>query len=573
MTWWPRKTGHDDRRAPGCPGTCGPRSRRPGAACRARRRPGAAAGRRRRRTSRGLAPASWWAMHAELAVHQLALVVVARLDHAVADAQRRSRGSAAPSGLQPRAQLGVQRVDAERAAMHRGEHEDVARGIEVVVRRAGARRRATRPRRTSRRRSSRSTRKKSRTSSAPASVGGGSPALMACAARTISERAAWRKISVRRTVGTTPESIRSSSTRAGADGRRAGRRRRRAARACAARRRRAARRRAARDSIDASSTTSTSAPGDRVVRAALEALVGDPAEQAVDRRRLRARRLRQPPRGLAGRRAQPDAARRAPRTRSTSARIVAVLPVPGPPVRIARRPPRTASTTAHWSSVGTKSPRRRALAVVEAAATGSSVASARAWRASRRSRPSIAGSASRSPSATSRPRATSSSMRPSTSSPSSDGRARDQLLAREQAVPVALGLGEHVQHAGVQALGRVAGRSRARARARRRSRTRRRRPRSRSRGRARSSSIASGPNARSIRAAAAAVDAVLGEEQPQRAASAQLLPGAHGRRRSARARCRGPRAARARGSRVDDARARRSRAAPAARRRPTARRA
>ena len=53
--------------------------------------------------------------------------------------------------------------------------------------------------------------------SSPATVGGGSPALIACAARTISERAAWRKISVRRTVGTAPDSMRSSRTRPGPD--------------------------------------------------------------------------------------------------------------------------------------------------------------------------------------------------------------------------------------------------------------------------------------------------------------------------------------------------------------------
>ena len=60
--------------------------------------------------------------------------------------------------------------------------------------------------------------KKSRMSSSPATVGGGSPALIACAARTISDRAAWRKISVRRTVGTASDSMRSSSTRPGPTG-------------------------------------------------------------------------------------------------------------------------------------------------------------------------------------------------------------------------------------------------------------------------------------------------------------------------------------------------------------------
>ena len=44
---------------------------------------------------------------------------------------------------------------------------------------------------------------------------------------------------------------------------------------------------------------------DRVGRPARRALAGHPLEQTVDRRRLRARALRQPPRGLPGRRAQP----------------------------------------------------------------------------------------------------------------------------------------------------------------------------------------------------------------------------------------------------------------------------
>lgn len=43
-------------------------------------------------------------------------------------------------------------------------------------------------------------------------------------------------------------------------------------------------------------------------------------------------------------------------SRSTSARIVAVLPVPGPPVRIASRWATTCMTPSHWSSLGTNGP-------------------------------------------------------------------------------------------------------------------------------------------------------------------------------------------------------------------------
>ena len=81
--------------------------------------------------------------------------------------------------------------------------------------------------------------------------------------------------------------------------------------------------------IEVSSTISR--PGvDLVDR---RALAGDPAERGVDRGRVGARRLGHPARGAAGRRDERDLAFCA-LAAATSSRIVAVLPVPGPPVTI-----------------------------------------------------------------------------------------------------------------------------------------------------------------------------------------------------------------------------------------------
>ena len=73
--------------------------------------------------------------------------------------------------------------------------------------------------------------------------------------------------------------------------------------------------------------------------------------------------------------------RRSACRRSTSARIVIVLPVPGPPVRIASRRSSTARTTAHCASVGARSPVGRSIAPRRR--RGSSSISARTWRARR----------------------------------------------------------------------------------------------------------------------------------------------------------------------------------------------
>ena len=72
---------------------------------------------------------------AALAVHELALVVVARLDDAVADAQRRA-GDRLAVRVEPRAQLVVERVDPDRAAVHRREHLHLGDRVEAVVARA-----------------------------------------------------------------------------------------------------------------------------------------------------------------------------------------------------------------------------------------------------------------------------------------------------------------------------------------------------------------------------------------------------------------------------------------------------
>ena len=154
----------------------------------------------------------------------------------------------------------------------------------------------------------RSMTKKSRRSPGPATVGGGSPALTACAARTMSERAAWRKMSVRRTTGTRVRLDQVVEHAAGADRRElvdVAHQQHVRARADGAEERLGQAHRQHRGLVDDEHVGA----GDRVLGAAREALVGGVLEQSVDRRRRRARDLGQPPRRLAGGRAQ---AHRAP---------------------------------------------------------------------------------------------------------------------------------------------------------------------------------------------------------------------------------------------------------------------
>ena len=177
-------------------------------------------------------------------------------------------------------------------------------------------------------------RKKSRTSSGPATPSGSSPALIACAARTISERAAWRKTSVSRVAGTArappagaASSSRSSSTRPGPTGAswstsptsRTWVRGPTAASSASAR---------WTDSIDASSTISTSQPSIGCVASRVK-----PSSGAHSSRRWIVV-ASTPVSSLRRRAALPVGAHsrallRCALSRSTSVRIVALLPVPG----------------------------------------------------------------------------------------------------------------------------------------------------------------------------------------------------------------------------------------------------
>ena len=75
--------------------------------------------------------------HAQLAVHQLVLVVVDRLDDAVADAQP-GAADAGAVGVQQRAQAVVERVDPRRPAVHRRQHLDARRAIDPEMARQAA---------------------------------------------------------------------------------------------------------------------------------------------------------------------------------------------------------------------------------------------------------------------------------------------------------------------------------------------------------------------------------------------------------------------------------------------------
>ena len=218
--------------------------------------------------------------------------------------------------------------------------------------------------------------------------------------------------------------------------------------------------------------------GQRVVGVAREALAGHVLQQPVDRRRLGAPvASRQPPRRLAGRRAQPHACAAGRASRSTSARIVAVLPVPGSPVRIDSRCSAAACTAAHCVAVGA---RRRpsggssGTSTLERRRRGGQLAHALGQAplgAVHRAAPGRA-----SPSSDQLGVLDVARRRVSAGSSSSRARARQQLGARQEAVAVLLGGAQRVGQRGVDALGRVGAACRARAPPRRRSRSRSRRP-------------------------------------------------------------------------------------------------
>ena len=84
------------------------------------------------------------------------------------------------------------------------------------------------------------------------------------------------------------------------------------------------------------------------------ALVGHPAERGVDGRGVQAARLGHPPSGAAGR-GDEQHRRLLLGAAAQISRIVAVLPVPGPPVTIESRDANAARTAAACSGAGTRS--------------------------------------------------------------------------------------------------------------------------------------------------------------------------------------------------------------------------
>ena len=191
-------------------------------------------------------------------------------------------------------------------------------------------------------------------SSSPACVGGASPRSIAWAARMISERAACRKTSTSLVDGTSPDAIRSSSTRPGPTG--ASWSTSPTSRTCVRGPTASTSAPASRtSSIEASSTTSRSTPvsGSSASRAkpspgthsSSRWIVVASAPVASDSR------LAALPVGAHSR-----TVRLCSLSRSTSARIVAVLPVPGRPVRIDKRCSAAACTAAHCAGVGGCSP-------------------------------------------------------------------------------------------------------------------------------------------------------------------------------------------------------------------------
>ena len=271
-----------------------------------------------------------------------------------ASACRRSaagrRAPAAPRRVERLAQPGVERVDAQRALVHRREHLDVGERVDPVVGGQPLARPARRPRRAPRagRRARSGTGRGSGPS--PASNDGGSPCAHRVGAahdhapgglaedvRELGDRHRPRLHQLgerlagadrRELVGVADEhDVRARPDRAAAASP--------AARGwpSRSRRRSAGRPRARRPS----------APGRAPSR----------ARSGSWRRRARSTRPSAARRGRSARRARPTRPARA--AAAQISRIVAVLPVPGPPVTIDSREPNAARTAAHCSGAGTRS--------------------------------------------------------------------------------------------------------------------------------------------------------------------------------------------------------------------------
>ena len=257
-------------------------------------------------------------------------------------------------GVQAPPQLGVEGLDPERALVHRREDEDLARGVEPVRRREPA---------------------DGDVAHVLERVGRRDPLEEEEVADAVLAGDGRRRLArVDRVRGAHDQRARGLAEDLGeADGRdragldevledaarpdraRAGRRRRRAARASAGRPRRGARRRGGRESIEASSTISMSRPG---IGSSGPREKPSPGTYSSSRWIV----LASAPVSSPSRRAALPVGAHSrtlrfwSRSRSTSARIVCVLPVPGRPVRIDSRCSSAFVTASHWASVGTKAP-------------------------------------------------------------------------------------------------------------------------------------------------------------------------------------------------------------------------
>ena len=186
-------------------------------------------------------------------------------------------------------------------------------------------------------------------------------------------------------------------------------------------------------------------------------------------------RLGHPPRGAAGRRDEQRPTRFCASAAAQISRIVAVLPVPGPPVTIDSREANAAAPPPHCSGAGTRSPGRLAGRLA-ARARGRRQRAHLLAPARPRARRSAGGRPRRV--ARRRPRARARRRRPSRAA-ARVGRRRRRAARRAVAGSsrdrqarraVALGLGEHVHDGRAGARGRVRRARRRRARSCRRSR-------------------------------------------------------------------------------------------------------